>query len=52
MSETLSKLSNDKVKVKIIDRGTGAITETNVLLASASNAIINRIQRQAGEKGS
>ena len=40
VSETLSKLSNDKVKVKIIDRGTGAITETNVLLASASNAII------------
>ena len=40
VSETLSKLSNDKVKVKIIDRGTGAITETNVLLASASNAVI------------
>ena len=40
VSETLSKLRNDKVKVKIIDRGTGAITETNVLLASASNAII------------
>ena len=40
VSETLSKLSNEKVKVKIIDRGTGAITETNVLLASASNAVI------------
>ena len=40
VSDTLSKLSNAKVKVKIIDRGTGAITETNVLLASASNAII------------
>ena len=40
VADTLSKLSNDKVKVKIIDRGTGAITETNVLLASASNAII------------
>ena len=40
VSDTLSKLSNDKVKVKIIDRGTGAITETNVLLASASNAVI------------
>ncbi len=40
VSETLSKLRNDKVKVKIIDRGTGAITETNVLLAAASNAII------------
>lgn len=40
VSETLSKLSNVKVKVRIIDRGTGAITETNVLLASASNAVI------------
>lgn len=40
VSETLSKLSTPKVKVKIIHRGTGAITETDVLLASASNAII------------
>jgi len=40
VSETLSKLSTAKVKVKIIHRGTGAITETDVLLASASNAII------------
>jgi translation initiation factor IF-2 len=40
LSETLSKLGKDKVKVKIIHKGTGAITETDVLLASASNAII------------
>ena len=38
--ETLSKLSTAKVKVKIIHRGTGAITESDVLLASAANAII------------
>ncbi|MEW5978553.1 MAG: translation initiation factor IF-2 [Acidobacteriota bacterium] len=40
LSETLAKLSNEKVKVKIIHKATGAITETDVLLASASNAII------------
>ena len=40
LSETLNKLGKDKVKVKTIHKGTGAITETDVLLASASNAII------------
>ena len=40
VSETLSKLSNEKVKVKIIHGGPGAITETDILLAAASNAII------------
>ncbi len=40
LSETLSKLGKNKVKVKIIHKGTGAITETDVLLASASNAIV------------
>ena len=40
VSETLAKLSNEKVKVKIIHGGPGAITETDILLAAASNAII------------
>ena len=40
LSDTLNKLSNDRVKVKIIHAGVGAITETDVLLASASNAVI------------
>jgi len=40
LAETLNKIGKDKVKVKIIHKGTGAITETDVLLASASNAII------------
>ncbi len=40
LSDTLAKLSNDKVKVKIIHRGTGAITEYDVLLAMLSNAIV------------
>jgi len=38
--DTLNKLSTDKVKVKVIHAGVGAITETDVLLASASNAVI------------
>ena len=37
---SLNKLSNDKVVVKTIHGGVGAITESDVMLASASNAII------------
>ncbi len=40
LSETLQKLSNDKVKVRVLHSGVGAINESDVLLASASNAII------------
>ena len=40
VSETLTKLSDDRVKVKVIHAGVGAITETDVLLATASNAVI------------
>jgi translation initiation factor IF-2 len=40
LSETLQKLSNDKVKIRVIHSGVGAINESDVLLASASNAII------------
>ncbi|MEK7409754.1 MAG: translation initiation factor IF-2 [Acidobacteriota bacterium] len=40
LAETLQKLSTDKVKIRVIHSGVGAITETDVLLASASNAII------------
>jgi translation initiation factor IF-2 len=36
----LPKLSNDQVKVKIIHASVGAVSETDVLLASASGAII------------
>ena len=38
--ETLNKLSNERVKIKVIHAGVGAITEGDVLLASASNAVI------------
>jgi translation initiation factor IF-2 len=40
ISDSLSKLSNDEVTVKIIRKGVGAISESDVLLATASNAII------------
>jgi translation initiation factor IF-2 len=40
LSEALQKLSNEKVTVRVIRSGVGAINESDVLLASASNAII------------
>jgi translation initiation factor IF-2 len=40
LSETLVKLSTERVKIKVIHAGAGAITESDVLLASASNAVI------------
>jgi translation initiation factor IF-2 len=40
LSEMLQKLSNDRVRIRVVHAGVGAITETDVLLASASNAII------------
>ncbi len=52
LSDTLQKLSNEKVKIRVIHTGVGAITETDVLLASASEAIIIgfnvRPERNAG----
>ena len=53
LSEMLPKLSNDQVKLKVIHASVGAVTETDVLLASASNAIIVafsvRPERKASE---
>jgi translation initiation factor IF-2 len=40
LANTLTKLSDDKVKIRIIRSGVGAINESDVLLASASNAIV------------
>ena len=40
LGEMLPKLSTDQVKLKIISAGVGAVTENDVLLASASGAII------------
>ncbi len=38
--QSLERLSTDEVKVKIIHGGVGSVTETDIMLASASNAII------------
>lgn len=40
LADSLQKLSTEKVSVKIIHKSVGAISESDVLLASASNAII------------
>ena len=40
LKQSLLKLSNDEVVVKIIHGGVGSITETDVTLAAASNAIV------------
>ncbi len=40
LADSFMKLSNDEVKVRVIHKGVGAITESDVLLASASDAII------------
>ena len=53
LADTLTKLSDEKVKIRIIHSGVGAINESDVLLASASNAIIIgfnvRPDRNAGD---
>jgi len=40
LSDTLQQLSNEKVRVRVLRTGVGAITEDDVLLASASDALI------------
>lgn len=40
VKSSLEKLSNDEVKVKIVHSAVGAVNESDVMLASASNAII------------
>jgi translation initiation factor IF-2 len=40
LSESLQKLSTDKVRIRVLHSGVGAITETDVQLAAASDAIV------------
>ena len=40
LSDSLQKLSNEEVRIDVIHKSVGAISESDVLLASASNAII------------
>ncbi|MFQ5695272.1 MAG: translation initiation factor IF-2, partial [Terriglobia bacterium] len=53
LTDQFEKLSDDKVRVKVIHRGVGGISETDVVLASASNAVIIgfnvRPERKAAE---
>ena len=40
LSEMLQKLSTDKIKIRVLSKNVGAINESDVLLASTSNAIV------------
>lgn len=40
LSDSFSKLTTEEIEIKIIHKGVGAITESDVMLASASDAII------------
>jgi translation initiation factor IF-2 len=40
LTDTLQKLSNDKVRIRVLRAGVGAITESDVLLASTSNGVV------------
>jgi len=40
VTSSLEKLSNEEVRVKVIHAGVGTVTESDIMLASASNAII------------
>jgi translation initiation factor IF-2 len=53
LADSLQRMSTEKVRVKVLHSGVGSITESDVLLATASNAIIIgfnvRPERKAGE---
>ena len=53
VAEQINKLPQDKIKVRIIRQGVGAVTEGDVLLAAASNAVVIgfnvRPERKASE---
>jgi len=40
LADSLSRMSTEKVRVKVLHSGVGAITESDILLASASNAVV------------
>lgn len=50
LQNSLEKLSNNEIKANIIFGGTGEITETDVMLASAANAIIIGFNTRANAK--
>lgn len=40
LKESLEKINQEEVKIKIVHKGVGAVTESDVMLATASNAIV------------
>ena len=40
LADSLSRMSTEKVRVRVLHSGVGAITESDILLASASNAVV------------
>jgi translation initiation factor IF-2 len=50
LTDLLPSLSSEEVKIKIVHSATGNITETDVILASASNAIILGYNTKASQK--
>ena len=52
LAESLQGMSTEKVRVKVIHTGVGAITESDILLASASNAIVIGFNVRPERKGS
>jgi translation initiation factor IF-2 len=40
LADSLARMSTEKVRVKVLHSGVGAITESDILLASASNAVV------------
>jgi translation initiation factor IF-2 len=52
LSEMLTKASNDQVTLKVIQANVGAVTESDVILASASKAIIVAFNVRADRKAS
>ncbi len=51
LADSLQKMSTEKVRIKVIHTGVGAITESDILLASASNAIIIGFNVRPERKG-
>jgi translation initiation factor IF-2 len=50
LNDMLPKASNDEVKIKVIQAGVGAVSESDVMLASASNAIVIAFNVRAERK--
>jgi len=50
LRDSLNKLSNEEVKINVIQSGTGTITESDISLASVSNAIIVGFNVRPGAK--